>query len=144
MFRKILAILAFSFLFFACAASSDEEINIPLAIDEIKSSRIDQGLARVILFNTEVVPRMYIELIQAPNRTLLDRKIIKSINLNGQTLDFDTAGSVFIEGIKIYDNMVNFKVYYQHEGRPQELAASCIVNSTEKKLRGPVCKGIDE
>lgn len=144
MFRKTLAILAFSFSFFACTASSNEEINIPLFIDEITSSRIDQGLVRVILFNTEVVPRMYIELIQAPHRTLLDRKVIKNINLNGQTLDFDTAGSVFIEGINIHDNMINFKVYYQYEGRPQELAASCLVSSSEKKLRDPVCKEIDE
>jgi hypothetical protein len=98
----------------------------------------------VVLFNAEVEPKMYIELIKAPGRKLLQRQVVKSIKLNREVLDFENSGSVFIENIKVHDNQVDFKVIYEYEGRRGEIAAQCHVKSANRQLTDPVCKRVKE
>ncbi len=120
------------------------DADIPLSIQEITSTRVADGLIRVVLFNTEVDPKMYIELIKAPGRKLLQRRVVKSIELNKEVLDFESSGSVFIENIKVHDNRVDFEVIYEYEGRGGEITAQCHVESKNKILSEPVCKRVME
>jgi hypothetical protein len=118
--------------------------DIPLSIDEVSTTAIKDGLIRIILFNTEVEPKMYLEFIEVPGRKLLQRKVIKSITLNGDVLDFESSGSVFIENINVDDNQVDFEVIYEHEGRRGEISAQCRVKLAKSKLTELICTRVKE
>jgi len=121
------------------AVFAQTKLDIPLQVESVTSKRVNDGLIRVILYNTEVLPRLDVELIRAPNRTYLDRQVVTAITVNKKLVVFDTLGSVFIEDISILDTMIRFRVDYEISGRRGEMSAICQVVIRDKKLLPPAC-----
>lgn len=142
MVRKLILAVLVSVLTMSCvnASDSNSDPEIPLSILEVISGRADNALMRVILFNTEIDPKMYVELIKTPKLALIQRKKITSIKLDNETLEFAKAGTVLLENLSIHDDRLSFSVFFQYEGRHGDYNALCYIKAENQALSDPICK----
>lgn len=119
---------------FACP-----ENEIPLSVDGIETHRVGDNLVRIISYNTEMEPKLEIELLATPKLKLKKKLVINKVKLNNEVIDFTDSAGVFISDFQLKDEAVTFSVDYFYRKGSGELIMSCSVSAKNNDLSTPVC-----
>jgi len=138
---RILPLLFALFVAANCTASQKEDI--PLSIDHVETYRVADSLVRVIAYNTELLPRITIELIQTPDVKLLQKLVIEKITIGKEELAFKKSTSVSIDNITVENGVVNFSVEYYFSGGRPFITAACQVDANNNKLSPLTCHQVN-
>ena len=128
----------------ACAKEKLTSL-IPLKVDAVSTTRVNDRLVRTILYTTDKSVQLDIELIKTPDMTtLIDKEVINKIrvNVSGQpkVLDFTDSTAVSIDGISIEDGIVKFNVEFFVRVHGGNYLSACEVDANKDRLPEPKCK----
>ena len=138
--RTVLILFA-AFINTYCTAATKEDI--PLSVDHVETTRVDDSLVRVIEYNTELLPRITIELIQTPEVKLLQKHVIDKITIGKEDLVFKKSTGLSIDNVAIDNGVVKFTVEYYFAGGRPFITAACQVDANNNKLKPLSCQQIN-
>ena len=121
-----------------CTVTPKEDI--PLSVDQVETYRVADSLVRVIVYNTELLPQITIELIQSPEVKLVQKRVIDKISINNEELVFKKSTNVSFDNVAVDNGVVNFTVEYYFSGGRPFITASCRVDANNNKLAPLVCQ----
>ena len=117
---------------------------IPLPVDTVSTTRVNNRLVRTILYTTNDAQQLDIEIIKTPGMTaLIDKIVINKIRVKidnkVRLLDFSDSTAVSIDNIRIDKGIVKFNVEFFVRVHGGSYLSSCEVNANSDQLPEPLC-----
>lgn len=136
LFKRLFAI---SLGFIGVSVFAGENEKIPLAIDSIETQRVDEHLLRLVVYNTELEPKITIQLIETPVLKLAQQRIIDKMKLNGNVYDFKQDGDIDIQQTAIKHGVVSIQMEFLPHKGTASFVARCQVNANHNRLSEIQC-----
>ena len=135
---KIIAMM-FAMLFTNIASAAVIKPEIPIHISSVNTAVVNENLIRVIEYNVIQEPKIVIEMLTRPRKSVVQRLEIKSIKYGNRILDFYESAATSFESIKMGDKFIKIGIYYVYPGKGGgSVDLTCLIQVTDT-LSTPVC-----
>ena len=112
---------------------------IPINISSVNTAVVNKKLIRVIEYNVTQEPKIVVEMLTRPRKSVVQRLEIKSIKHGNRILDFYKSAATSFESVKMRDKFINIDIYYVYPGKGGgSVDLTCQVQVTDT-LSIPVC-----
>jgi hypothetical protein len=121
-----------------------QEMFIPSSIRQVETHSVDQSLIRIIRFNMEIRPLVVIERFAAPGVEIAERMLITSLQVNGETLDFEDCADVGLESLVVKASQVEMVFEFTPAKASEPRRVNCIMSLKGNKLGHLQCSYLPE
>lgn len=114
--------------------------SIPLAVDSVRTDRVDDSLVRIIQYNMEMLPKIEFELLSTPDVLLVNKLVVDKVKVGNEMIDFTRSAGVSVSDVELNNGVIHFAVDYFYPGSSGgEINFSCMIDVKGNKLASPVC-----
>ena len=129
----------FVMLMATVVSASSIKPEIPINVSSVITEVVNNKLVRVIEYDVTQEPKVVLEILTRPKKSVVQKLEVKSVKYGNKILDFYESAATSFESIKMNDKFINIDIYYVYPGKGGgSIDLKCQVQVTDK-LSAPTC-----